>query len=107
MKAASRVTGGAVAHKETSQMTRLMRNQRDGKGKYRVYDNRKEQWVVNDGPGEVNEHFVIMLKDKYARAALTKYAAEAAEAGDLEYAKDVQELANRAGPCHPACKAPD
>src|SRR6185503_675997 len=56
-------------------MTRLLRNQRDGKGKYRVYDNRKERWVEGDEPGGRNEHFVIMLKDNYARAALTAYAA--------------------------------
>ncbi len=87
--------------------TRLMRNQRDGLGKYRVWNNRKQAWVINDGPGEVNEHFVIMLKDKYARVALMRYAAEAQEDGQDEYARDVMELANRAGPCHPNCKAPD
>lgn len=88
-------------------MNRLLRNQRDGKGKYRVFNNRKNAWVEDDGPGEPNEHFVIMLKDKYARHALRAYAAAAMEDGQVEYSKDVSELANRAGPCHPACKAPD
>lgn len=88
-------------------MTRLMRNQRDGLGKYRVFNNRKQQWVDEDGPGEKNEHFVVMLKDKHARAALTAYAKSAYDAGDLEYSKDVMELANRAGPSHPNCKTPD
>jgi hypothetical protein len=89
-------------------MTRLMRNQRDGLGKYRVFNNRKQAWVENDGPGEENEHFVIMLHDKYARAALMAYALEAG--GDdeqREYSKDVMELANRAGPLHPKCRVPD
>jgi hypothetical protein len=85
----------------------LMRNQRDGLGKYGVWNNRKQAWVENDGPGEVNEHFVVMLKDKYARGTLMKYAQEALEDGNIEYSKDVMELANRAGPLHPACKAPD
>lgn len=55
-------------------MTRLMRNQRDGLGKYRVFNNRKSAWVEDNGPGEANEHFVLMLKDRYARAALMAYA---------------------------------
>jgi hypothetical protein len=88
-------------------MTRLMRNQRDGKGKYRVWNNRKEAWVENDGPGEVNEHFTIMLKDRSARAALLAYAESEHEQGNDEYSKDVMELANRAGLMHPNCKAPD
>jgi len=88
-------------------MTRLMRNERDGKPKYSVFDNRKNQPVTEDGVGERNEHFVIMLKDQYSRAALLAYAGAASEAGDTEYAKDIMELANRAGSLHPACKKPD
>ncbi len=88
-------------------MTRLMRNERDGLGKYRVYNNRKNAWVENDGPREKNEHFVIMLRDKHARAALLAYACSARDNGQLEYAKDVTELANRAGPLHPDCHDPD
>lgn len=88
-------------------MTRLMRNERDGKGKYSVFNNRKKAWVFNDGPGEENEHFVIMLKDRHARAALLEYAKDAKEAGENEYSNDVMALANRAGPMHPNCKAPD
>ena len=86
---------------------RLLRNARDGLGKYSVFDNRKQKPVLQDGPGDVNEHFVLMLKDKYSRAALMAYADAAAADGELEYAKDVTELANRAGPLHPNCKAPD
>lgn len=88
-------------------MTRLMRNQRDGKGKYRVFNNRRGAWVEFDGPNEGNEHFVLMLKDKYSRAALMAYSGAAMEDGNKEYAKDVMELANRAGECHPNCKKPD
>jgi hypothetical protein len=86
---------------------RLLRNERDGKGKYSVFDNRKNKPVLQDGPGESNEHFVIMLKDKYARAALMAYADAAAADGEIEYAQDVTVLANRAGPLHPNCKKPD
>lgn len=88
-------------------MTRLMHNQRDGLGKYRVFDNRKWAWVENDGLGEVNEFFVVMLKDKYARAALLAYAEAAQEDGAKEDAVYAMKLANRAGPMHPNCKKPD
>jgi len=86
---------------------RLLRNERDGRGKYRVFNTRKNAWVEDDAPGEEHEHFVVMLKDKYARAALLAYATSVSEDGDTEYAKDVMELANRAGPMHKACKTPD
>ena len=88
-------------------MIRLMRNQRDGLGKYRVFNNRRGAWVGSDGPGEVNEHFVIMLKDAYARAALLAYAQAAMDDGNKEYAIDIKELADRAGPLHKKCKVPD
>ena len=87
-------------------MNRLMRNQRGGEGKYRVFNNRKNAWVENDGVGE-DKHFVVILKDKFAREALMAYARVAAECGQHEYAKDVMELANRAGPLHRLCKDPD
>lgn len=86
---------------------RLLRNERDGKGKYSVFNNRTQKPVVEDGPGERNEHFVIMLKDIYARDALLAYAAAADRDGQHEYALDVTDLANRAGKLHPNCKAPD
>lgn len=88
-------------------MTRIMRNQRDGLGKYRVWDNRKSRWVENDEPNGRNEHFVIMLKDAYARAALLAYADAVMKDGNAGYAEDIMELANRAGPMHPSCKRPD
>lgn len=86
---------------------RLMRMERTGEGKYRVFNNRKQAWVDHDGVGEPNEHFVIMLKDKYARPALMEYARMAMEDGNKEYALDVMQLADRAGPLHPNCKTPD
>lgn len=79
----------------------------NGLGKYRVWDNRKQCWVVDDGPGEQNEHFVLMLKDRFAGAALEAYAAVAEAAGEFEYAQDVRELAARSGVYHPNCKYPD
>lgn len=88
-------------------MTRLMRNERDGKQKYSIFNNRKNQPVKDDGVGERNEHFVIMLKDSYARDALLAYAVAAKADGNVEYAEDVQALANRSGPLSPFCKRPD
>jgi hypothetical protein len=52
------------------------------------------------------EFFVIRLKDKYAGAALSRYAAVAAS-DDPEYAQEVAGLANRAGERSPYCKKPD
>lgn len=88
-------------------MNRLMRNERDGKGKYSVINNRTGKLIDDDGPGGRNEHFVVMLKDKHARAALMAYSQSALGDGHTAYAEDVMELANRAGPCHPNCKEPD
>lgn len=86
---------------------RLMRIERGGQGKYTVIDNRTGHHVLHDEPGGDNEHFVIMLKDRYARAALLGYAQAAAEDGQTLYAEDVTGLANRAGPKHKLCKTPD
>ena len=71
---------------------------------------RQDPSVIEFGePNTENEFFVIKLKDINSRAALNTYAtnAKAGPDGDLEYANDVQELANRAGPNHPNCKVPD
>lgn len=86
---------------------RLMRIESGDQGKYSVRDNRTGRFVESDHPKGPNEHFVLMLKDKYARAALLAYAQAAAEDGQTLYAKDVTDLANRAGPCHDLCKKPD
>jgi hypothetical protein len=56
--------------------------------------------------GSESEFFVMRLKDRYAGAGLDGYA-NAASLDDLEYAEEVREMANRAGPYHPACKNPD
>ena len=47
---------------------------------------------MGNKPG--TEFFVIRLKDKYAAAALAAYAKAALEDGELEFAKDVQTLAD-------------
>lgn len=52
------------------------------------------------------EAFVIRLKDKYAAAALAVYATGAAD-DDLEYGREMLELASRSGTNHPNCKRPD
>lgn len=56
--------------------------------------------------GTESEFMVIRLKDKYAAEALEGYANEAGK-DDPEYADDVRELADRAGPKSAWCKAPD
>jgi hypothetical protein len=57
--------------------------------------------------GDDDEFFVVMLKDKYAPAALYAYAAAAINDGEHEYGRDVQQLGDRSGLNHPACKKPD
>lgn len=85
----------------------LIRNMtRDGSCKYRVWDNAKSAFIEDDKPGDENEFFVIKLKDVNASVALHAYA-NSAQAFDPEYARQVKELAARAGLNHPACKIPD
>ena len=95
----------------------------DGRGKYAVVRMRRLDgapaeikgalalllaggFVTMDAPGGEDEFFVIMLKDKYADAALLAYAAVAWR-DDPEYAAEVRALAARAGFNHPLCKQPD
>ena len=56
--------------------------------------------------GAESEFFVIRLKDKNAQFALRAYATECALT-DREFANEVFELANRAGPNSKWCKEPD
>jgi hypothetical protein len=56
--------------------------------------------------GTEDEFFVLKLKDRYVADALLSYA-DAADTEDSEYAAQVRELANRAGPNSPFCKRPD
>jgi hypothetical protein len=59
-------------------------------------------------PGTENEFFVMMLKDVGAAAALNQYKAVYYGKGeDPEYAMDISELVQRAGPNSPWCKKPD
>jgi hypothetical protein len=57
-------------------------------------------------PGTESEFFLIRLKDKYAQGCLRSYATDAAR-DDTEYAGEIFEMANRAGPSSPFCKRPD
>ena len=79
----------------------------NGRSKYSLFDNAKRQRVTDDRVGGEYENFTIMLKDRFAEAALLAYAAEAMKHGMSEYAEDVRKLAARAGPHHPKCKLPD
>lgn len=56
--------------------------------------------------GGPDEFWLIKLKDKYAAPALQAYA-DAAQADDPEFAKEVREMVKRAGPSSPFCKSPD
>jgi hypothetical protein len=57
--------------------------------------------------GTESEFFVIKLKDKYADDALMGYALSANMDGEGDYARDVEQLAERAGAGSPFCKKPD
>jgi hypothetical protein len=57
-------------------------------------------------PGEIDEFFVLMLKDVHASYALTAYA-DSVNYKDKEFASDIYDLAKRSGVDHPACKNPD
>lgn len=57
-------------------------------------------------PGSTDEFFVLMLKDEFAAPALRAYSFEAGSY-DVEYADEVNILADRAGLNSPHCKKPD
>lgn len=57
-------------------------------------------------PGSKEEFFVVKLKDVNSPPALIAYAGSAMLT-DPEYARDVREMAARAGPAHKHCKDPD
>lgn len=96
-----------------------------GKGKYaliklRGLDMRKSdvlralEVLANEGALDwgntiETEFFVMRLKDKYAYRGLTGYynAITLEEPFDAEYAQEVLNMAQRAGPNHPHCKLPD
>jgi hypothetical protein len=78
----------------------------NGLGKYRLWDERKQAWVDDCGPGQEHEFFVIMLKDKHAQKALEAYAISIS-VDDPEFGAEVFELADRAGPNSPFCQDPD
>lgn len=62
--------------------------------------------IIDWGTAVDSEFMVIRLKDKYAAWALASYAAGAAS-DDSEYAREIWEMSQRAGPHHPNCKKPD
>lgn len=58
-------------------------------------------------PGTKSEFFVLKLRDAWADDALFRYALSANHAGEGDYARGVEELAERAGVNSPFCKRPD
>ena len=63
--------------------------------------------VVIGEKGSKDEFFVMMLKDQFADKGLVGYATAAHLAGEMEYADEIHELAERSGPASPYCKRPD
>ena len=85
---------------------KLIRNTAaDGLGKYTVVNNLSGK-TLDGHPGAEDEFFVIKLKDKHSQAALRAYA-DSVRDRDPEYAEQVDDLADRAGPSSPFCKDPD
>lgn len=56
--------------------------------------------------GSENEFFLIKLKDRSAAAGLRGYAIDA-RGYDPEWYREINTLADRAGPHSPFCKTPD
>lgn len=67
----------------------------------------EREGILDWGNTVKSEFFVIRLKDEYADDALFRYALSARIAGDDDYAREIIEMAERAGPSHPNCKKPD
>lgn len=89
---------------------RLKRNTTaDGSCKYSLIEHEKDNHIERGFPQTENEFFVIKLKDRHARAALIGYLESLTNQDeyDDEYARDLQELAQRSGPLSPWCKDPD
>lgn len=78
-----------------------------GQGKYELKNLRTGEIVTDCGPGDEHEFFVIMVRDINAQSGLYGYANSAYATGDEEWADEVREMANRAGPNSPFCKIPD
>ena len=66
-----------------------------------------EAGILDWGNTVDSEFFVIRLKDKYADDALFRYALSARHDGEDDYGREIEEMAERAGPNHPNCKKPD
>jgi len=66
-----------------------------------------EAGILDDPyPETEGEFFVLRLRDRHAQAALHAYA-NSVGATDAQFAAEVRELADRAGPSSPWCKEPD
>lgn len=95
----------------------------DGRGKYGLIKNRElkdaddnilraisvleDAGLLEWGTTPETEFFVMRLKDRCAGPALHQYAAHAIHLGELEYGREVGDLARRSGEWHPLCKMPD
>jgi hypothetical protein len=123
---------GYPKHEQERMTMKLDRNlNADGRGKYGLIKNRRlaellataspadaqtiqaamraleAHGVLDWGDKPETEFFVMRLKDQNSAAGLYGYASEAQAHGDVEYAREIDAMADRAGPNHPNCKAPD
>jgi hypothetical protein len=98
-----------------------------GQGKYALINNRKldalegankhdavsaisileKLGLLDAGDSQDTEFFVIKLRDLYSRPALREYATAARDDGNLAYADEIDQMADRSGLAHPHYKRPD
>jgi len=100
-------------------------NRKQGKGKYLLINCRKmdkapaktlvkmkEYYLIpveaveGGAPGEIDEFFLIKLRDRHALPALEAYS-ESIKPIDPEFAEEISQLAARSGRFSPFCKDPD
>lgn len=62
--------------------------------------------ILDYGDTEDSDFFVMRLKDKYATAALATYSQQAKQDGQIEYAAEIYDLAQKSAK-HPNLKRPD
>lgn len=85
-----------------------LRNLRDGDTTVDAALRTLEEAGILDWGNTVDTEFMLIrLKDKYADDALYRYALSARMDGEDDYAREIEEMAGRAGPNHPNCKKPD
>ena len=87
---------------------KLVRNENeDGIGKYALIEREKNNHIEHGYPNTENEFFVLKLKDIHSRVALLAYSESLYRHKQDEFAKEIRELADRAGTYSKWCKEPN